>query len=113
MNARRHLQFPIPNARHHFLNTAILELELEQEHFLQILRPLYGLSESGYLRYQKLQNHHIHDLQMHHLKIDTFFHYILTNSILSGMFETYVGDLLRSENIKFKHIRKPQNENLI
>lgn len=51
-----YLQSAIPLSWEHFLETPVPELQLRPDKWIQILQPLYGLSESGNLWFNTLQN---------------------------------------------------------
>ena len=105
-----YLQSAIPLSRDLFLDSKVPELELSPDQCMQILRPLYGLTESGDLWFQTLQQHHTLDLKMSHLKSDPSFHFIKSGNTLSGISGTYVDDLLRAGTENFKQLSSKTNQ---
>ena len=104
--SQAYLQSAIPLSRDLFLSSTVPELELDATQCLQIIQPLYGLSESGDLWYHTLQQHHLKDLGMKQLCSDSSFFYLLKDHILQGMSGTYVDDLLRAGDPEFLQLSK-------
>ena len=72
---------------------------------LQLLKPLYGLSDSGDIWYKTLDAHNEIDLRMVSRRVDPVYYLRFdSNKRLIGMNRSYVDDLLRAGNSKFKKL---------
>lgn len=105
-----YLQSSLPLARDLFLNSNAPELQLTADQCLKLLKPLYGLCESGDLWFHTLARHHQHDLGMQHLASDTSLHYLFYQGVLAGLSGAYVDDLLRAGNAYFRTIAHKTNQ---
>jgi Reverse transcriptase (RNA-dependent DNA polymerase) len=77
-------------------------MSLGTRELLKLLRPLYGLSESGDYLAETLQDHHLRDLRMNRATGDfaVFFRRIADRLI--GLSATYVDDIFRAGNNDIK-----------
>ena len=89
-----------------FIKKPVPEFELDPNQSLQLLRPLYGLCESGDLWYKTLDDYHRNDLGMNPMRSDPAFYVSMKNNLLQGMSGTYVDDILRSGNPDFCNLAK-------
>ena len=76
-------------------------LELNQDELIQIIKPLYGLADSGDYWNETLTKHHLQHLRMKQTEGDfsLFFYHI--GQKLAGLSGTYVDDILRAGNKEF------------
>ena len=86
------------------------EFELAPSQCLKLLKPLYGLCESGDLWHEKLAKHHREDLGMSSLRSDPALYTLITNGVLKGLSGGYVNDLIRAGNQDFKDVSKKTND---
>lgn len=80
------------------------EFELPAGFVLKLLKPLYGLCDSGDLWYETLEFHHKQELNMKAFQLDPALYYYMENNVLAGLSGTYVDDMLRAGNSKFQKI---------
>jgi hypothetical protein len=71
-------------------------LELGQDEFMQLILPLYGLSESGDYWGETLTDHHLTGIQFEQSPIDLSLFFKRIGRRLVGLSRTYVDDLLRA-----------------
>lgn len=91
-----YLQSDEPLGRQVFILEVPDEFNLKPTQCLQLLKPLYGLSESGDLWHATLDRHHRNDLQMRPLASDTALFVDENEGRLDGLSALYVDDLLRA-----------------
>ena len=89
-----------------FIKDPVPEFELDASQCLQLLRPLYGLCESGDLWHATLDSHHRKDLGMESTRLDSAFYIWIVNGLLKGMSGSYVDDLMRAGDDDFKELAK-------
>jgi hypothetical protein len=77
-----------------FLKTDAMELGPNE--FLQLVLPLYGLSESGDYWNETLANHHLQRLQFTQSRVDFSLFFKTVGGRLCGLSGCYVDDLLRA-----------------
>jgi len=77
-------------------------LELSQDELIQIIKPLYGLADSGDYWGETLTEHHLEDLRMQQANGDFSLYFHNVGKKLTGMSRTYVDDILRTGNEDFK-----------
>lgn len=97
-----YLQSTDPLARDVFIARPVPEFELDPSQFLQILKPLYGLCESGDLWHETLDRHHREDLGMKPLRSDPALYVLMKDNLLQELSGGYVDDLMRAGNKKFR-----------
>ena len=68
-----YIQSAVPLMHEVFIKNPVPEFELDPNQSLQLLRPLYGLCESGDLWYNTLGNNHRNDLGMNPMRSDPGF----------------------------------------
>jgi hypothetical protein len=79
-------------ARDVFIEKPASELELEPDQAVQLLRPLYGLDDSGDFWYRELSKHH-RDMGMTTLTTDNCLWLKFDNNTLEGASPVYVDDV--------------------
>ena len=97
-----YLQSSVPLERKIYITKPAPEFRSSSDEALLLLRPLYGLSDSGDIWCITLDNHMQHDLAM--TKIITgpvLYMKFSESSELIGMIRSYVDDLLRAGNERF------------
>jgi hypothetical protein len=82
-------------ARDVFISNPPPELELTPEHALQLLKPLYGLADSGDFWYRELAHHH-RMMGMHQLTTDSSLWLKFTDNVLQGLSAVYVDDVVQA-----------------
>lgn len=97
-----YLQPTIPLLRDIFIKNAASEFELRSERCLKLLRPLYGLSESGDLWYETIAKHCKDDLKLQTMRSDTALRYLKNGKTLHGFCGAYVDDLLSAGDDVFR-----------
>ena len=105
-----YLQSAEPLAREIFIAKPVPELELKPSQCLQLLKPLYGLCESGDIWHETLANHHKEDLGMKSLRSDPALYSLIKEGILRGLSGGYVDDLIRAGDEYFKKVSQKTNE---
>lgn len=93
-----------------FIKNPTEEFELPDNMALKLLKPLYGLCDSGDLWYETIDNHHKKDLGMISTKLDPALYYLIENDVLIGMIGTYVDDILRCGDNNFKQKAQSTHE---
>jgi Reverse transcriptase (RNA-dependent DNA polymerase) len=71
------------------------EMQLSSDEFLKLMKPLYGLSDSGDSWYHTLRHYHLQDLQMEPLNVDPSLYFRSIGNLLIGLSGVYVDDMLR------------------
>jgi Reverse transcriptase (RNA-dependent DNA polymerase) len=79
-----------------------VELELAPNELLQLMLPLYGITESGDYWGETLTDHHINDLNMTQTKQDFSFFFKHDAGKLVGLSGAFVDDLVRAGTLQFK-----------
>ena len=79
-----------------FVRDPVPEFELDPSQCLQLLKPLYGLCESGDLWHRTLDEHHKRILGMTPKKFDPALYTWIKEGFVRGLSGTYVDDLLRA-----------------
>ena len=97
-------------SREIFLKRPALEFGLRLDQCFQLLKPLYGLCESGDLWHETLDKHHRADLGMKPFRIDPALYYLISNGILRGLSGSYVDDIIRTGDDKFRKISRKTGE---
>lgn len=93
-----------------FLRDPVKKFDLGENKALQLLKPLYGLSESGDIWYRILDRHHRSDLEMNPLRSDPALYVRMEQGSLIGILGTYVDDMIRAGNTKFWKTPKKTEE---
>lgn len=87
--------------RHVFIKDSVKEFYLEKNEALQLLKPSYGLSESGNIWYETMDCHDKKDLKMNPFRCDPALYVCMDNENVIGISGTYVDDMIRAENTAF------------
>ena len=77
---------------------------------LKVVRALYGLTESGDMWYETLDDHHAKDLGMVSSKLDPALYFKVEHSKLVGLSGTYVDDILRAGTPEFRELANKTHE---
>ena len=85
-----------------FIRDPIPEFELDPSQCLQLLKPLYGLCESGDLWHRTLDEHHKRILGMTPMKFYPALYTWIKEGSVRGLSGTYVDDLLRADTKEFE-----------
>lgn len=104
------LQAFLPIGREVYIKNPVKEFNLNSNQCLKLLRPLYGLADSGDLWYARIDEHHRKELKMKASKLDPALYYIKKNNILFGFSGGYVDDFMRAGNQEFKKLSNMTNE---
>lgn len=80
------------------------EMELDANEVLELLRPLYGLADSGDRWHATLQHHHVADLQMEALDSEPAFYFRCMGERLIGLSGLYVDDILRAGTKEYEQL---------
>ena len=99
-----YLQSSEPISREIFIEKVVPEFELEPHQCLQLVKPLYGLCESGDLWHQTLDTHHREDLGMKPLRSDPVLYTLIVNGRLRGLSGGYVDDVIRAGDAHFQKV---------
>lgn len=105
-----YLQSAEPLAREIFIDKPVPEFELEPHQCLQLMKPLYGLCESGDMWHRTLDDHHRNDLGMSPFRSDPAMYKIMADGMLQGISGGYVDDLLRTGSAEFRHLSRKTHE---
>ena len=102
-----YLQSAVPLVRDIFITKDITEFNLERHQALKLIKPLYGLCESGDLWYKTLDDHHRLELNMTPLRSDPSF-YVSRDKEgnIQGLSGSYVDDMLRAGNYQFQELAR-------
>ena len=104
-----YLQSAEPLAREVFISKPVPEFELDPSQCLQLLKPLYGLCESGDLWHNTFDRHHKKDLGMKPLRCDPALYVLMKDNVLQGLSGWYVDELIRTGNTTFKELARETN----
>ena len=108
-----YLQADEPLQRKIYIEGPAVEFHLEEYMALQLIKPLYGLSNSGDLWYRTPDTHNKEDLKLLPAKIDPLFYlYFDASKRLIGMNRSYVDDLQRPGNFKLKRLCETKHQKL-
>ena len=77
-----YLQSAEPLSRELFITKPAPEFELQPQQCLKLLKPVYGLCDSGDLRHKTPDEHHRHDLDMTPFRSDPALYKILSHGLL-------------------------------
>lgn len=99
------LQAATANMREIYLE-APKELRLSAEMVLKLMKPLYGLCDSGDRWHHTLRHHHLSDMQMEPLTTDPSLYFRRIGDRLVGLSGVYVDDLLRCGTPEFFQLSK-------
>jgi hypothetical protein len=80
------------------------EFELPSDHFLELLKPLYGLSDSGDYWNETMTRHLKEDIKMSTISGDMSLFYKHANHKLQGLIGTYVDDSLLAGTDYFQNL---------
>ena len=105
-----YLQSAEPLGRDIFIKTPVPAFNLKPDECLKLLKPLYGLCESGDLWHATLDKHHRKDLGMVPLRSDPSLYALKSNGKLEGLAGGYVDDLIRTGTPRFKNLSLKTNE---
>lgn len=106
-----YLQSAEPLSRAIYIDPPCPEFALDPDQFLQLLKPLYWLCESGDLWHATLDKHHLQDLGMNPLDTDPTYH-LVNDGILTGLSGCYVDDILRCGTQEFRRHCLTTNDKL-
>lgn len=98
-----YLQSAIALQRDIYIKTNAPEFELKPEQCLKLLRPLYGLCESGDFWYETFAQHCKDDLKLKQMRSDAALRYLKNKDTLHGLCGSYVDDLLCTGDDTFKN----------
>lgn len=76
-------------------------LDLHPNELLQLMKPVYGLSDSGDHWDETLCDHNFSDLKMEQSTGEHFFFFKWTGDHLIGRSDSYVDDILRADHKEF------------
>ena len=96
-----YLQSAEPLLQNMFMKDPLPEFEQDATHCLQLIKPLYGLCESGDLWHTTLDSHHREELGMKPLRSDSALYTYTMNGLLKGLSGSYVDDLTRAGDQDF------------
>eukprot|EP00171_Calliarthron_tuberculosum_P022290 IDg22290t1 len=96
-----YLQSEEPLSRDLFLVNPAPEFEIPADKCLQLLKPLYGLCDSGDLWHKTIDKHHRTDLNMQPFRSDPALYKLVVDGKLIGLSGGYVDDLLRTGSSDF------------
>jgi Reverse transcriptase (RNA-dependent DNA polymerase) len=96
-------------ARDVFINKPAPELGLNSEQALKLLRPLYGLADSGDFWYRELSQYH-RELGMKPLTTDSSLWMKFTNNVLEGLSAIYVDDVVQVGTNEFDRLTDSLSE---
>ena len=82
-----------------YINKPVPEFELNPDQCLQLLKPLYGLCDSGDLWHDTLDKHHREDLGMKPVRSDPALYIWMVNGLLKGLSGGYVDNVIRQEMV--------------
>lgn len=94
-----------------FVKTNAAEFELRPDQCLKLLRTLYGLCESGDLRYETFAEHCKGDLKLQSMRSDQALRYLKDGRKSHEFCGAYVDDLLSAGDEVFKQRMKLTREN--
>ena len=98
-----YLQSKEPMNRRVFIRDPALQFGLADGQYLELLKPLYGLSDSGDNWHATLQKHLVNDPGLSPNKVDSSLSFRHDdNGNLIGVHTSYVDDLLRAGTPKFR-----------
>lgn len=93
-----------------FIKNVVPEFEISSDEALHLVKPLYGLSESGDLWFETLDKHHKKELGMKPLRSDPALYTKLQNGRINGLSGTYVDDILRAGTFEFRNFCLKTNQ---
>eukprot|EP00171_Calliarthron_tuberculosum_P022143 IDg22143t1 len=99
-----YLQSSVPLMRDVYITKHLPEFELEAHQCLKLLKPLYGLCDSGDLWHRTIDEHHRLDLGMKATRSDPALYTLLSEDKLIGLSGGYVDDLLRAGTPAFRKL---------
>lgn len=107
-----YLQTAEPLERYIYIANIVPKFKLRPEQCLRLLRPLYGLCDTGDLWQTTLYKHHRLGLKMKTFRLDPSLYYIMRDGVLSGVSGLYVDDLLRVRDKNFGGASELTNKKL-
>ena len=105
-----YLQSSEPISREIFIQKPAAEFGLQPHQCLQLIKPLYGLCESGDLWHQTMDQHHREDLEMKPFRSDPALYMLMSEGRLRGLAGGYVDDLIRAGDDHFKKVASRTNK---
>lgn len=105
-----YLQSAVPLMRDIYIRDTVPEFELSPDQCLQLLKPLYGLCDSGDLWFKTLDDHHRNDLDMSPMRSDPALYAKMVEGMLKGLSGTYVDDMMRAGDQKFRKLARVTSE---
>jgi Reverse transcriptase (RNA-dependent DNA polymerase) len=90
-------------SREVFIDKPAPELELNADQALQLLRPLYGLADSGDFWYRELSKHH-REMGMQPMTTGNSAWLKLADNILEGIWDVYVDDIVQAGTLAFDYL---------
>lgn len=101
-----YFQSAVSLSRNVFFSKPVPEFDLKPSECFQLLKPLYGLCESGDHWHRTLDVHHKTDLVTTPLRSDPALYILLKEVLLKGLSGGYVEDFLRAGNKDFEDISR-------
>ena len=108
--SQTYLQSSLPLSRQVYIKRPVEEFGLAEDECLQLLLPLYGLTESGDYWFYTMDEHHRVDLKMTPFRLDSTIYFLRRGDSLIGLSGAYVDDFIRSGNKVFKELESLSNE---
>ena len=95
-----------PLRRRVFIKNPAPEFELSPEECFELLLPLYGLCDTGYLWHKTLHIHHTELLGSQLTKVGHLLYFSFRQGVLNGINGSYVDDVLRARTQEFRDLCK-------
>lgn len=96
-----YLQYAEAVDRRIFFKKLVFEYELDALNCFQLLKPLFGLCEFGYLWHQTLDHHQIKNFELEPLRSDPTLYTPMCDRRLRGLSEGCVDDRIQTVNDRF------------
>ena len=108
--SQSYLQSAEPLMRGIFISRPVPGFELEPHQCLKLLKPLYGLCESGDMWHRTLDAHHKKDMGMRPLRSDLALYVLMREGPLSGLSGKYVDYMIRAGNEQIQKIAQSTSQ---
>ena len=106
-----YVQSTEPLTRQVFIRNPAAQFGLAADECLELLRPLYGLSDAGDLWHRTMHNHLVDELGHLPTKIDMSIYISIRHGELDGISEVYVDDIRRAGTPRYrKHCSKTHDK---
>ena len=86
------------------------DVGIDEEHLLKIVKPVYGLTDSGSYWWLTSKNYHVNDLEMDQSAMDPCLFYKLRNGSLQGIEASLVDDTLSTGNEDFMRLEEEKSK---